>query len=60
LIRDRIYRDFLACDRAGIVPASRPLCCSLLAAGTTNTIEFANPSAYAPDLDRIIVADSPQ
>jgi Carbohydrate binding module (family 35) len=29
-----------------------------LSAGT-NTIEFADPSAYTPDLDRIIVADSP-
>jgi hypothetical protein len=29
-----------------------------LAAGA-NTIEFANPAAYAPDFDRIIVADSP-
>lgn len=29
-----------------------------LAAGT-NTIEFANPTAYAPDFDRIIVAASP-
>ncbi len=24
-----------------------------------NTIEFANPSAYAPDFDRIIVAAAP-
>jgi hypothetical protein len=29
-----------------------------LAAGS-NTIEFSNPSAYAPDFDRIIVAGSP-
>jgi hypothetical protein len=29
-----------------------------LAAGS-NTIEFADPSAYTPDFDRIIVADSP-
>jgi hypothetical protein len=25
----------------------------------TNTIELADPSAYTPDFDRIIVADSP-
>ncbi|HEU5417015.1 MAG TPA: NEW3 domain-containing protein [Streptosporangiaceae bacterium] len=30
-----------------------------LAAGT-NTIEFGDPGAYAPDFDRLIVADSPQ
>jgi hypothetical protein len=29
-----------------------------LSAGT-NTIEFSNPSAYAPDFDRIIVANAP-
>jgi hypothetical protein len=29
-----------------------------LSAGT-NTIEFADPSAFTPDFDRIIVADSP-
>jgi hypothetical protein len=29
-----------------------------LAAGA-NTIEFANPSAYAPDFDRILVPASP-
>ena len=29
-----------------------------LSAGT-NTIEFADPSAYTPDFDRIIVAGSP-
>lgn len=29
-----------------------------LSAGT-NTIEFAEPSAYTPDFDRIIVAGSP-
>ena len=29
-----------------------------LAAGN-NTIEFGDPTAYTPDLDRIIVADSP-
>jgi hypothetical protein len=30
----------------------------VLAAGA-NTIEFANPSAYAPDFDRIIVPVAP-
>jgi len=30
---------------------------SLVAGG--NTIEFANPAAYAPDFDRIIVAAAP-
>jgi hypothetical protein len=25
----------------------------------SNTIEFANPSAYAPDFDRILVAATP-
>jgi Alpha-galactosidase, CBM13 domain len=29
-----------------------------LAAGA-NTIELANPAGYAPDFDRIIVADAP-
>ncbi|GIH14546.1 hypothetical protein Raf01_27180 [Rugosimonospora africana] len=29
-----------------------------LSAGT-NTIEFANPGAYGPDIDRIVVADTP-
>jgi hypothetical protein len=29
-----------------------------LAVGS-NTIEFADPAAYAPDFDRIIVADAP-
>jgi hypothetical protein len=29
-----------------------------LTAGT-NTIEFSNPSSYAPDFDRILVAATP-
>jgi hypothetical protein len=30
-----------------------------LTAGSTNTIEFSNPAAYAPDFDRILVAALP-
>jgi hypothetical protein len=30
-----------------------------LNAGTSNTIEFANPAAFAPDFDRILVAPAP-
>jgi hypothetical protein len=32
---------------------------SLSLAAGSNTIEFANPAAYAPDLNEIIVAHSP-
>jgi hypothetical protein len=29
------------------------------AAARSNTIQFANPAAYAPDFDRILVAATP-
>jgi hypothetical protein len=32
---------------------------SLPLAVGANTIEFANPTAYGPDIDRIVVADTP-
>jgi hypothetical protein len=30
-----------------------------LSAGAGNTIEFANPQAFAPDFDRVLVAPAP-